>query len=125
MLRASDSIFVDGVVLSLTNRSVRLILLLPFTVILKVEQFGQHHAECEPNTSDLVLTVNPSTCGVADVYGQKPVSISDTSRPLELFAFCMNSIIVVSHVLTVALSIVLFEVASKGDFEGKTSSSSS
>lgn len=125
MLTASKSIFVDSV-FSLTNRSVMisLFLFLFVTVILKAEQIGQHHAECELKMSNFVLTVDPSARHVAVLHGCKPVSISDTSRPLELFAFVTNRIIVESQVLTTALPTALFEVASVSFFEEKTSSSS-
>lgn len=58
------------------------------------------------------LTVDTSTCGVAALKSGKPVSISNTARPDELFAFVMNRIVIVPHMLTTTFTYGLSEVAS-------------
>lgn len=61
------------------------------------------------------------TGGVAGALVKKSVSVSNASRPEELFAFVMNRIIVVSQILTTAFTYSLFKVASLGCCEEKTS----
>lgn len=58
------------------------------------------------------LTVNPSTRGVAGFIGEKSVSVSDASRPMEFFAFSMNRIVVVSQIFAITFTFIFFEVAS-------------
>lgn len=69
-----------------------------------------------------MLTMNSIACGITDLRGEESVSISNTSSPLEFFAFSMNRVIVVSQILTVALTVSFFQVASFGGCEEKTPS---
>lgn len=67
-----------------------------------------------------MLTMNPIACGITALRGEESVSISNTSSPLEFFAFLMNRVIVVPQILTVALTVGFFQVASLGGCEEKT-----
>lgn len=70
----------------------------------------------------LVLTVDAITGGVAAGLVKKSVSVSDASRPKELFAFVMDGIIVIPQKLATAATYSMFKVASLGHCEDKTSS---
>lgn len=113
---------------SLTNRSVRLVVLhfIGQSIILEritinvitTNKISLHHvlsiiaSALVCMREKLVLTVDAVTGGVADLRVEEPVPVPDASSPKESLAFPMNWIIVVSQVLATTRTLGLFVEAS-------------